>query len=89
MLGTLMTHLRENNILATLKLFKSLAFSINREKSLLQPCQKLVFLGFILDSFDMKVFLTAEKNRENNSGMPAAVKVIPQKNLKLSLNVPY
>ena len=90
MLGTLMTHLQgENNILATLKLFQSLAFSINRKKSLLQPCQKLVFLGFILDSFDMKVFLTAEKNKENNSGMPGAVKVIPQKNLKLSLNVPY
>ena len=65
MLGTLMTHLRgENNILATLKLFESLAFSINREKSLLQPCQKLVFLGFILDSFDMKVFLTAEKTEK-------------------------
>ena len=65
MLGTSMTHLQgENNILATLKLFESLAFSINREKSLLQPCQKLVFLGFILDAFDMKLFLTAEKNRK-------------------------
>ena len=85
-----MTHLQgENNILATLKLIESLAFSINREKSLLQPCQELVFLGFILDSFDMNVFLTAEKIRENNSGMPAAVKVIPQKSLKLSRNVPY
>ena len=29
--------------------------------SVLQPCPKLAFLGFILDSVDMKVFLSTEK----------------------------
>ena len=50
-----------NNILTTLNLFESLGFLINHEKSVLQPCQKLAFLGFILDSVDMKVFRTTEK----------------------------
>ena len=49
------------NILTTQNLFESLGFLINLEKSVLQPCQKLTFLGFILDSVNMKVFLTTEK----------------------------
>ena len=52
---------RRSNILTTLNLFESLEFLINHEKSVLQPCQKLAFLGFLLDSVNMKVFLTAEK----------------------------
>ena len=36
-----------SNILITLNLFESLGFLINREKSVLQPCQKLAFLGFL------------------------------------------
>ena len=31
---------------------------------MLQPRQKLAFLGFILDSISMKVFLTAEKTEK-------------------------
>ena len=49
------------NILTTLNLFESLGFLINHEKSVLQLCQKLAFLGFLLDSVNMKVFLTVEK----------------------------
>ena len=43
------------NIQATICLFESLSFVINKEKSVLQPCQKLVFLGFIQDSILMRV----------------------------------
>ena len=63
-----------SNILTTITLFESLGFLTNHEKSVLQPCQKLAFLGFLLDSVNMKVFLTAEKNRENNFGMPTTAK---------------
>ena len=61
-----------SNILTTLKLLESLGFLINHEKLVLQPCEKLAFLGFLLDSVNTKVFLTAEKKRENNFGMPTA-----------------
>ena len=53
-----------SNIPTTLHLFESLGFLINCEKSVLQPCQKLAFLGFILDSVNMKVFLTADKREK-------------------------
>ena len=53
-----------SNILTTLNLFESLGFLINREKSVLQPCQTLAFLGFLLDSVNMKVFLTADKREK-------------------------
>ena len=53
-----------SNILTTLNLFESLGFLINHEKSVLQPCQKLAFLGFLLDSVNMKVFPTAEKREK-------------------------
>ena len=50
------------NIQATICLFENLGFVINKEKSVLQPCQKLVFLGFILDSILMRVYLTPDKS---------------------------
>ena len=49
------------NIRATICLFENLGFVINKEKSVLQPCQKLVLLGFILDSILMRVYLTPDK----------------------------
>ena len=52
------------NILTTLNLLESLGFLINHEKLVLQPCQKLAFLGFLLDSVNTKVFLTAEKREK-------------------------
>ena len=42
-------------------LFVKLGFRINTEKSVLQPTQKLTFLGYVLDSNDMSVFPTEEK----------------------------
>ena len=51
----------EQNVLATKSLLESLGFSLSYEKSVLQPCQRLVFLGFILDSSQMRVLLTPEK----------------------------
>lgn len=40
---------------------ESLGFDINREKSVLEPCQRIVFFGFIVDSVEFKIFLTEEK----------------------------
>lgn len=36
-------------------------FCIHAEKSVMNPCHKIRFLGFIVDSLDMKVYLPAEK----------------------------
>lgn len=52
---------RSQNILATNCLFENLGFVINKEKSVLQPCHKHVFLGFILDSTLMRVYLMPDK----------------------------
>ena len=49
------------NIQATICLFENLGFVINKEKLVLQPCQKLVLLGSILDSILMRVYLTPDK----------------------------
>ena len=45
----------------TMTLFKSLGFTINEEKSQLVPSQKVTFLGFILDSLTMTVFMKSDK----------------------------
>ena len=52
-----------NNVLTTKNLFESLGFLINHDKSVLQPCQKLAFLGFILDSVDMKRYFSQQKKQ--------------------------
>lgn len=49
------------NIKDTVYLFKKLGFFINETKSVFIPCQKLVFLGFIIDSVLMIVLLVLEK----------------------------
>ncbi len=46
---------------ATVNLFDNLGFAIHPEKSVFSPTQKLVFLGFIIDSVQMKVYLKNEK----------------------------
>ena len=38
-----------------------LGFSINYEKSVLQPSQRVIFVGVIIDTVQFKVFLTQEK----------------------------
>ncbi len=47
-----------NRILDTLRL---LGFTINVDKSVLHPSQKIVFFGFVIDSVQFMVFLTVEK----------------------------
>jgi hypothetical protein len=39
-----------------------LGFSINYEKSVLQPSQRIIFVGVIIDTVQFKVFLTQENN---------------------------
>lgn len=50
-----------NNVLATLKLFDSLGFTNHPEKSSLIPKQTITFMGFIIDSVEIKVYPTQEK----------------------------
>ena len=50
-----------SNVLATSKLFSDLGFVIHPEKSVLTPSKTLVFLGFVLDSSNMRVSLTQDK----------------------------
>ena len=49
------------NVIDTVKLFNNLGFTIHPEKSIFTPTQRLVFLGFVLDSKLMRVQLTTEK----------------------------
>ena len=48
----------EENVNATVYLFQSLGFTIHPAKSILVPPQETEFLGFILDSLEMKIKLT-------------------------------
>ena len=49
------------NVIETAKLLLKLGFVIHPEKSQFEPSQKLVYLGFILDSQKMTVKVTPEK----------------------------
>lgn len=49
------------NVVDTVKLLDSLGFVVHPEKSVFIPTQKLVFLGFTLDSVNMQVYLTPDK----------------------------
>ena len=40
---------------------ESLGFSINDEKSVIIPCQRITFLGYIIDSVQFKVYLPEDK----------------------------
>ena len=50
-----------DNINATIDLPSSLGFSIHTGKSVLIPAQKIEFLGFLIDSKNMKISLTNKK----------------------------
>ena len=45
-----------HNITDTIKLFNDLGFVIHPDKSVLYPTQRLVFLGFVLDSIVMTLY---------------------------------
>jgi hypothetical protein len=49
------------NLRDSLKLFVACGFEVNQEKSVFTPCTKIEFLGFVLDSKLMIVYLTAQK----------------------------
>jgi len=49
------------NVIATIKLFDSLGFVIHPLKSVLVPSQRITYLGFVLDSIEMKIYLTRDK----------------------------
>jgi len=52
---------RAKNVVDTVKLLDSLGSVVHPEKSVFIPTQKLVFLGFVLDSVSMLVYLTPDK----------------------------
>ena len=54
-------HLCQQNIMDTVTLFTKLGFTVHPVKSLLQPQQKIDFLGFVLYSITMMVTLTESK----------------------------
>ena len=49
------------NIIGTVRLLYTLGFVIHPKKSVLIPTQRLTFLGFILDSILMRIYMTPEK----------------------------
>ena len=49
------------------KFIESLCFMINMEKSNFIPMQRTVFLGYIIDSVQFKVFLPDEKIQKKNN----------------------
>lgn len=52
------------NVSKTVKLLDSLGFIIHTEKSVLKPCKKLRYLGFLLNSEDMTVTLPLERKQK-------------------------
>ena len=52
------------NIIDTVRLLYTLGFVIHPEKSVLIPTQRLVFLGFILDSILMRIYMTPVKAKK-------------------------
>ena len=54
----------QNNVSETVVLLQSLGFTVHPEKSVLEPKQKIVFLGFIIDSKNMTIRLTLAKKEK-------------------------
>ncbi len=55
------SHICLRNTWIMIETLQSLGFTINFEKSVLIPSQRITFFGFVLDSVQFKVFLTEEK----------------------------
>lgn len=53
----------EQNVNKTVWLFYKTGFTIHPEKSVLEPAQKIAFLGFLIDSIKMIVTLTPKKHQ--------------------------
>ena len=54
----------KQNLLDTIMLLQDLGFTIHSEKSILDPCQEMVFLGFIVNSILMRISLTQKKKQK-------------------------
>ena len=54
----------QQNILATAKLLSNAGFIINEDKSVAKPTQRILFLGFWIDSVKMNVTLPDEKQEK-------------------------
>ena len=52
------------NVNDTVQLMDKLGLTVNQKKSVLEPCKKLMFLGFILCTESMTVKLTFEKGED-------------------------
>ena len=50
-----------------MKLLQNLGFLVNINKSVLTPTQRIIFLGFLIDSVNMTISLPEEKIISNNS----------------------
>ena len=51
----------KSNISATIDILTKAGFDINHDKSVLTPTHRIQFLGFIIDSINMKVYLPDSK----------------------------
>ena len=51
----------QENTVVVKNTLEELGFMINLKKSVLEPVQRLIFFGFIIDTVEFKVFLTEEK----------------------------
>ena len=56
-----MAQSQEELVQVTQELIPLLGFMINWEKSVLTPCQEIVFLGFLVNSLEMVFRLPEEK----------------------------
>ena len=57
-------HVCRQGLIEGYELFTRLGFIMNDEKSVMEPTQVIEFLGLILDSIKMMVFLTQKKSRK-------------------------
>ena len=64
-----------NNTLETLKILELLGFTVHPEKSVLKPSTSIKYLGFILDSVNMKITLTEDRINNIKSSIVEALKV--------------
>ena len=53
-----------SNVLNTIKILRSLGFTIHPDKSKFIPTQCITYLGFTLNSVQMTITLTLEKNEK-------------------------
>ena len=53
-----------HNIESTIELLQNLGFTIHPTKSILTPTQRIIFLGFVIDSVQIILKITEEKKNK-------------------------